>query len=68
MNDLSATTLKAHLWETLKDLKSGTMQPGQADAVAAQAREILRTVKVQLQISAQSKRSVPAELISFSEK
>ena len=68
MSDLSATTLKGHLWDTLKELKSGTMQPGQADAIAAQAREILRTVKVQLQISAQSKRSVPADLITFSEK
>lgn len=68
MSDLSATTLKNHLWETLKDLKAGNVQPGQADAIASQAREILRTVKVQLQISAQSKRSVPAELITFSEK
>ncbi len=68
MSELSATTLKNHLWETLKDVKSGNMQPGQADAVASQAREILRTVKVQLQIAAQSKRSVSADLITFSEK
>lgn len=44
------------------------MQPAQGDAVAAQAREILRTVKVQLQVCAQGKRAVPKEVIDFAEK
>lgn len=44
------------------------MLPGQGDAIAAQAREILRTVKVQLQVAAQSKRNIPTEIIDFSEK
>ncbi|MBV8664646.1 MAG: hypothetical protein JO107_16275 [Hyphomicrobiales bacterium] len=44
------------------------MQPAQGDAIAAQAREILRTVKVQLQVSQQSKRSIPVEIIEFAEK
>ena len=65
---LSAVNLKAALWETLNDLKSGAIQPGQGDAIAAQAREILRTVKVQLQITSQSKRSVPLEVIDFAER
>lgn len=65
---LNATNLKAALWETLNDLKSGSVQPGQGDAIAAQAREILRTVKVQLQVTNQSKRSVPLDLIDFAEK
>jgi hypothetical protein len=56
------------LWETLNGITSGKMQPAEGDAVAAQAREILRTVKVQLQIVAQSKRSVPLEVIEFAEK
>jgi hypothetical protein len=43
------------------------MLPGHADAVAAQAREILRTVKVQLLISGQTARPVPAEVVEFSE-
>jgi hypothetical protein len=42
--------------------------PAQGDAIAAQAREILRTVKVQLQIVGQSKRSVPLDVIEFAEK
>lgn len=65
---LTATNLKEELWTTLTDLRAGTIQPGQADAIAAQAREILRTVKVQLQITSQSKRSVPVDVIEFAEK
>lgn len=69
MNDkLSAVNLKNALWDTLKSIKSDTMLPAQGDAIAAQAREILRTVKVQLQVAAQSKRNVPTEIIDFVEK
>jgi hypothetical protein len=66
--ELNASNLKAALWETLNDIKSGAVQPGQGDAIASQAREILRTVKVQLQVTGQSKRSVPADVIAFAEK
>ena len=66
--ELNATNLKEALWETLNDLKSGSVQPGQGDAIASQAREIIRTVKVQLQITNQAKRSVPLDLIKFSEE
>ncbi len=66
--ELNASNLKAALWETLNELRTGSVQPGQGDAIAAQAREILRTVKVQLQVTSQSKRSVPADVIQFAEK
>lgn len=66
--ELNASNLKAALWDTLNDIKSGVIQPGQGDAIAAQAREILRTVKVQLQVTSQSKRSVPSDVITFAEK
>lgn len=66
--ELNATNLKNALWETLNAIKEGTVQPAQGDAVASQAREILRTVKVQLQVTNQSKRSVPADVIAFAEK
>ena len=66
--ELNATNLKTALWETLQSIKDGTVQPGQGDAIAAQAREILRTVKVQPQVTNQSKRSVPADVIAFAEK
>lgn len=64
---LSARNLKDVLWETLIDLKGEQILPNRADAIAAQSREILRTVKVQLQIAGQTKRGVPREIIEFSE-
>lgn len=67
MKALSAVNLKSALWETLNAIKADTMQANQGDAIAAQAREILRTVKVQLQVSNQTKRSVPNEVIEFTE-
>lgn len=68
MQKLSAVNLKNTLWETLCSIKDDKMLPAQGDAIASQAREILRTVKVQLQIVGQSKRSVPLEVIEFAEK
>lgn len=68
MDKLTAVNLKTALWETLQDIKADRIQANTGDAIASQAREILRTVKVQLQVSAQSKRSVPLEVIEFSEK
>lgn len=68
MSNLSAINLKTALWETLNDIKTDKMQAGQGDAIAAQAREILRTIKVQLQIAAHTKRSVPLDVIEFTEK
>ena len=65
---LSATSLKAALWETLNNVKNDLMQPAQGDAIAAQAREILRTVKMQLAVCGQAKRKVPTEVIDFAEQ
>lgn len=55
------------LWETLLDVRSNNIQANRADAVATQAREILRTVKTQLQITNAAKRSVPQDIIAFAE-
>jgi len=68
MKELSTTTLKDSLWTTLNGIKDGSIQPAQGDAIASQAREILRTVKVQLQVVSLAQRSVPLEIISFAEK
>lgn len=65
---LTASSLKDVLWETLTDLKSENILPNRADAIAAQSREILRTVKTQLQIAGASKRPIPEEIIEFSER
>jgi len=68
MTDLTATALKSALWDTLNALKTGGMQPAEGDAIASQAREILRTTNTQLRIAQQAKRNVPADVIAFSEK
>ena len=65
---LNAVNLKNALWETLNAIKDDKMQASQGDAIASQAREILRTVKVQLQVAGVAKRSVPLEVIEFAEK
>lgn len=64
---MTAKNLKTSLWETLNAVKDGKMEPGQADSIASQAREILRTTNIQLRISQQAKRPVHADVISFSE-
>ncbi len=64
---LKATALKDILWVTLNDLRSNQLPANRADAIAAQAREILRTVKTQLQVTNAAKRPVPAELVTFAE-
>ncbi len=65
---LTASGLKNILWETLNDVKTEQMLPNRADAIAAQSREILRTIKTQLQVAGQAKRGVPQEIIDFSER
>jgi hypothetical protein len=44
------------------------MLPNRADAIAAQSREILRTIKTQLQVAGQAKRAIPQDIIDFSER
>jgi hypothetical protein len=65
---LSAGNLRDVLWETLNDVRTNQMLPNRADAIASQAREILRTVKTQLQIASAARRGVPQDIIEFSEK
>ncbi len=67
MKKLTAENLKNTLWETLQSVKDGKTQPGEADSIATQSREILRTVNTQLRIANQAKRNVPTEVIDFSE-
>lgn len=64
---LNAENLKNALWETLQGVKSGNIEASSADSVATQAREILRTTKVQLDIARATKRNVPTDVINFSE-
>jgi hypothetical protein len=66
--ELTATNLKEALWDTLQSVKTGKIAAAEADSIATQAREILRTTNTQLQIFRQSKRNVSVEVINFAEK
>lgn len=46
-------------------MKEGKTDPAAGDAVAVQAREILRTVRLQCHILAQAKQNVTDELVDF---
>jgi len=62
---LNAINLKDSLWQTLQGVRDGSITPGSGDAIAAQAREILRTVRTQLAIFTQAGQAVTSELIDF---
>lgn len=63
--DLNAVNLKAELWDTLQAVKSGKMTPASGDVIAAQAREILRTVRTQLSVFSQAGEAVSEEVVQF---
>lgn len=63
--ELNATTLKDVLWETLNGVRAGRVSTAQGDVIAGQAREILRTVKVQLSVFGQAGQGVSDEVIEF---
>lgn len=47
--DLTSTNLQNVLWETLNQVKSKRIRPNEANAIAAQAREICRISKITLE-------------------
>jgi hypothetical protein len=65
METLNAVTLKKSLWETLNRIKSNELDAAKGDAIASQAREILRTTNTQLKIVSMSKQELSEELIGF---
>lgn len=67
MEKLTAVNLKNALWETLKGLQEGKVQYTDADAIASQAREIIRTTNTQIKIAQASNRGLPEDVVKFSE-
>ena len=63
--DLTAVSLKDALWRTLNDLRKGEIEPAHADSVAAQAREIIRASRLQVNILNHAKRPMSEELVEF---
>ncbi len=64
-NNLTGETLKDALWDTLQKVKEGGMPAATGDAVAAQAREILRTVRTQVQVCQASATQLPDHVVHF---
>lgn len=67
MEKLTAKNLKNVLWQSIQAVKVGKMNYADADAIATQAREILRTTHTQLRIASAANRNVPEDVIEFSE-
>jgi len=65
MSKLTAETLKNEFWNTLTELRAGSISPSVADSVASQGREILRTVKVELEIAKACNAPATADLRRF---
>jgi len=65
--ELNAKNLKKILWDNLQGIQNGNVQPAQADSMASQAREILKTVKTELEICKQSGKPVSDKLQKFPE-
>ena len=64
-NDLNAVNLKHALWSTLRDLRSNEIDANVADAIACQAREIIRTTRIQTQILSLAGLPMSVELVDF---
>lgn len=65
---LSAKNMKNILWEALQKVKSKKLSPVEADAIATQAREIIRVIKTQQSIIQQSGEKITAELVEYATK
>lgn len=65
MNELNATTLKNELWKSLNSLQAGTLDSDKGNAIASQAREILRTIRTQVIILDKANKDITKELIEF---
>lgn len=68
MQDLNAKNMKDVLWEILQKLKLGSIEVSQADAIALQAREIIRVIKSQQSIIRQAGEKITTELIDYAIK
>lgn len=65
MKTLNAVTLKDSLWSTLNQIKDGELEASKGDAIASQAREILRTVRTQVVILDKAHTDITKELVDF---
>ena len=63
--DLTAKNLKMTLWDTINDLREQKIDPGVADSIASQSREVVRIAREQRMIIQSAGLALPDELITF---
>lgn len=63
--NLTAKNLKDELWEVLLDVRSGKIEPSNAEAVASQSREIIRVLRAQQSIIKQASEKITKEMLAF---
>jgi hypothetical protein len=63
MVKLSSNALKSELWDSLQALKSKKIDAETANAIASQSREIMRIVKIEIDISRLQGRKPSQKLI-----
>ena len=63
--ELNAKNLKATLWDTINDLREQKIDPGVADAIASQSREMIRVVREQRMIVQSAGLAIPDEVVAF---
>ena len=66
--ELNAKNLKTTLWQNVNSIKEGKMTPVTGHAIAAQVRELLTTVKVELEIKKQAGGEISQSLQNFCER
>lgn len=62
---LSGNNLKRELWRALLGVKEKRITPEAANAIAATAREILRVVKLEMDIAYKSDQRIPSGLLTY---
>lgn len=62
---LSAETLRDLLWETMNLVKTKKLSHAQANAVATQSREIMRTIRTEIEVAKLCGAKPGSKLLSF---
>lgn len=62
---LNSTALKTKLWDTLNEVKTGTMDVRKANAITGTARGICSIVKLEMQMAKMSGKKPTLKLQSF---
>lgn len=68
LQELSAQNLKSVLWETLHAVKDKKISPREANAVAMQSGEILKVMKLELQVLGAASKKPGTGLLGFTSK